>query len=408
MLSAEINGIFPSRLTTLSTADFYRDIKALALPVADAMQSRNFTDVPPEWVVVIADVQNSTAAVAAGRHNDVNLVAAGSLVAILNIAKEKNTEIPFFFSGDGGAALVPASMEADVLRGLSLHNENVNRNFGLNMHVGSLSVADIVASGMYIKIAKAELGQSFHKPLVLGDGMKYAERKIKLATKKEAIQPDNKEDTLNMSGLECRWDKVKPPGNENENEIVCYLIEAREQYGQAEVYHDVLVKMDETYGSLERRNPLSVNRLKLLLNLNKLEKEMRIRYQHWNFRYFISAFLETLLGLFFFRFNLKIGPVRGRDYLSQLIANADTLTIDGRINTILSGKAENREQLLSYLTKKENEGVLVFGHHLSKESVMTCYIENMHAKHIHFVDGSDGGYTEAARELKQKLSAIRV
>ncbi|MBA4058110.1 MAG: hypothetical protein C0490_25560, partial [Marivirga sp.] len=51
----------------------------------------------------------------------------------------------------------------------------------------------------------------------------------------------------------------------------------------------------------------------------------------------------------------------------------------------------------------ENEGKLFFGHHHSKESIMTCYIENMNAKHIHFIDGSDGGYTEAAKEFKQKL-----
>lgn len=33
---------------------------------------------------------------------------------------------------------------------------------------------------------------------------------------------------------------------------------------------------------------------------------------------------------------------------------------------------------------------------------MTCYIEDRKYKHIHFVDGADGGYTEAAKELKAK------
>jgi hypothetical protein len=37
---------------------------------------------------------------------------------------------------------------------------------------------------------------------------------------------------------------------------------------------------------------------------------------------------------------------------------------------------------------------------------MTCYIENRNNKHIHFLDGSNGGYTEAAKELKPKLQAL--
>ncbi len=37
---------------------------------------------------------------------------------------------------------------------------------------------------------------------------------------------------------------------------------------------------------------------------------------------------------------------------------------------------------------------------------MTCYIENRKSRHIHFVDGSDGGYTEAAKEFKMKLRQL--
>ena len=118
--------------------NFYRDIKALNLPIAEVFQDLNFLDVPSDWSVIIADVQNSTAAVAAGKHNDVNLVAAGSLIAALNIAKEKDIEIPFFFSGDGGALVVPEQLVEDVLTGLLAHNENSIKNFGLAMHIGSL------------------------------------------------------------------------------------------------------------------------------------------------------------------------------------------------------------------------------------------------------------------------------
>jgi hypothetical protein len=48
---------------------------------------------------------------------------------------------------------------------------------------------------------------------------------------------------------------------------------------------------------------------------------------------------------------------------------------------------------------------IFFGLHISNASVMSCYVRNMDDGHIHFVDGAEGGYTQAARMLKGKLKA---
>lgn len=37
---------------------------------------------------------------------------------------------------------------------------------------------------------------------------------------------------------------------------------------------------------------------------------------------------------------------------------------------------------------------------------MSCYIEDRKEKHIHFVDGTEGGYTSAARMFKEKQKKI--
>lgn len=384
----------------MSTESFYQQLKTCDLPVTEMLQMQYFTVVPSDWFVIIADVQNSTAAVVAGRHNDVNLVAAGSLIAALNIARSKAIEIPFFFSGDGGAILVPETMTDDVLAALTLHNENSKRTVGLTMHIGCIRVDEILSQGASLYIAKIQLTGYFRKAVILGNGLKVAEQKIKNASS-SLTNPSLQGKALNLAGLQCRWDKVKPPLDENE--IVCYLIEARNQGDQASIYRKVLLKVDEIYGSLERRSPLSINKLRLLTSLEKLEKEMKLKFGRWNIPYYLNVLFENIVGTFYFHFNLNLGSIRGREYLSQLIANADTLTIDGRINTIISGKMEKRKELIEFLDQQESGGELIYGHHISKESVMTCYIENMKDKHIHFIDGSDGGYTEASKELKKKL-----
>ena len=379
--------------------NFYKNLKPLKISVTDVFHQQYFFDVPPNWHIIIADVKNSTEAVTNGKHNDVNLVAAGSLIAALNIARSENIEIPFFFGGDGGTLMVPQPILPEVLAALTLHKENSIKNFGLDMHIGSMLVKNILKEGHYLKIAKVQVNKGFTKPIVIGDGLQFAERIIKKETYKES-QNEKTEEYLNLSGLECRWDKIKPPTEETE--IVCYLIEAPDPAQQTDVYHNALQKIDEIYGSVEKRNPLSMERLQLLISFQKLKKEMLVKYGSWKVAKFSYTFLKTILGHLFFKYNLKAGDFQGHEYLSQIISNADTLTIDGRINTIISGKVDKRLQLTHYLLAQEKEGRLVFGHHISKESIMTCYIENRNEKHIHFVDGTGGGYTEAAKELKQK------
>jgi len=382
--------------------NFYKDLKPSILPVTEVFNQDNFFDVPEDWFIIIADIKNSTAAVSSGKHNDVNLVAAGSLIAALNIAKAREIEIPFFFSGDGGTLLVPEQLLNDVVKGLFLHNLNSIKNFGLELHIGSISIKDIREAGHFIKIAKIQFG-GFDKAIIIGDGLRFAEQLIKGSAKDRNKEIDNTNE-LNLTGLECRWDKIKPPSEENE--IVCYLIETINPAKQLEVYRDVLLKIDEIYGDIQKRNPLSIERLKLLLGFNKIKKEMMVKYGKWKIYFFIMTFLNTFFGRFYFRYNLKIRNLKGRDYLSELISNADTLIIDGRINTIISGKMDKRIQFLEYLSYQEKEGTLIYGHHINRESIMTCYIENRKTKHIHFVDGSDGGYTEAAKEFKMKLKQL--
>ena len=384
----------------MDEVNFYKDLQPQKLPLAQLFQEAHFFAVPVSWHVIISDVKNSTLAVSAGKHNDVNLVAAGSLIAALNIAKKYKVDIPFFFGGDGSTILVPQQLLKEVLAGLSAHNINTIKNFGLEMHIGSLSMKEILDNGHAIKIARLEVDAVYNKAIAIGDGFRFAEQKIKNSLHNK-FNDNSAANDLNLTGLECRWDKIKPPVEEAE--IVCYLIESTEARNQLTVYAEVFGQIEAEFGDVQKRNPLCTERLKPLLSLKKLRKEMLIKFGKWRIGYLIEAFLRTFFGLFYFKYNWKVTGLGGQEYLAQLIAHADTLTVDGRIDTIICGSSDKHLQFIEYLSTKEKEGKLIYGHHASRESIMTCYIESRNAKHIHFVDGADGGYTEAAKEFKSKL-----
>ena len=80
--------------------------------------------------------------------------------------------------------------------------------------------------------------------------------------------------------------------------------------------------------------------------------------------------------------------------------------IDGTINTVMSGNTSQIKNLKIALDKLESEGKIVYGMHTTYASIISCYVRDRVGKHIHFVDGTEGGYTSASVELKRKLKLI--
>ena len=96
---------------------FYTRLPVNQISLSDLlMEEHLFFKVPANWHVLITDVKGSTAAVANGLHETVNLVATGSIVAVLNIAFKENLTVPFFFGGDGATFIVPPSIVDPVTK----------------------------------------------------------------------------------------------------------------------------------------------------------------------------------------------------------------------------------------------------------------------------------------------------
>ncbi|MDZ4810649.1 MAG: DUF3095 domain-containing protein [Bacteroidota bacterium] len=358
------------------------------------MEEHLFFTVPDNWHVLITDVKKSTLAVANGLHETVNLVATGSIVAVLNIAYKENLTVPFFFGGDGATFIVPPSILDAVTKALLLHQQSTEKNFNIMLRVGHVPVSAIYADNHLLSISKLKTSTLFSIPVLLGDGLSYAEKIIK-GEDYMLASPSMAEEELDLSGMQCRWDKIKPP--ENYDEVVSLLVIAQDGVNQTEAFKKVIDHLDKIYGVPEKRSPISTSRLKLKGTLKKIGTEMRVRLGGYKPLYLIKTWFTTMLGTLYFR------TKTGKTYLSQLVDMSDTLVIDGRINTVISGTSKQREQLEAALNDLEQTGFIKYGLFVSKESVMSCYVRSMDQQHIHFVDGAEGGYTNAASVLKKKI-----
>jgi hypothetical protein len=376
-------------------SQFYAQLHVNRMPLGDLLTNDAlFADVPADWHIVITDIKSSTQAVMGGAHETVNLIATGSIVSALNIAFGMGVTVPFFFGGDGATFIVPPAIIDKVMLALAAYKVSTLQNFNLELRTGTVPVQKVYDEGHHLHIAKYSSSQVFFIPVVLGNGINYAEQIIKgddymLAPNTgEEEQPD-------LTGMQCRWDRIAPP--ENKEEVVSLLVVARDGNRQSAVFKDVMNAMDEIYGPPQKRQPISVAKLQFNSTFSKLSNEMMVKLGEIKWLQLLKTWMFGLFGYIYFH------TKNGKTYLQSLVEMADTLVIDGKINTVISGTAKQRLALQKILDKLEADGKLIYGLHVSRASVMSCYVRDLKDDHIHFVDGSEGGYTQAARMLKGKV-----
>lgn len=385
-------------LSPANNEQFYSRLPVNEIPLSDLlMEEHLFYSVPSNWHVIITDVKKSTSAVNEGLHETVNLVATGSIVAVLNIAFNAGISVPFFFGGDGATFIIPPGMLEKVTKALVLHQRNTETNFGILLRVGHIPVELLYERGEKLQISKLKTSDIFSIPVVIGTGLSQAEKLIKGDDYRLDVDTSGS-DLLDLSGMQCRWDKIKPPLNVDE--VVSLIVVAGKKLDQALAFKKVIEKLDEIYGAFEMRKPISLPALKIKGTLQKISNEMKVKLGKYNLIYLLGNWFKSSLAPLYFR------TKTGKNYLTQLVALSDTLVIDGKINTVISGTKNQRIKLQEFLNRMELQGEIYYGLHVSKESVLSCYVKSLQERHIHFVDGADGGYTRAAIELKMKLAEI--
>src|SRR6185503_18932880 len=163
-------------MANFSSDLFYSRLPVNEIPLRDLLTEEHlFYKVPENWHVIITDIKKSTIAVEQGKFETVNLLATGSIVAVLNIAYKANLTVPFFFGGDGASFIIPPSLLDTSLHALLQHKENTKASFDLDLRVGHVPVSDIYEEGHALNISKLRTSELFAIPVLLGEGLTFAE-----------------------------------------------------------------------------------------------------------------------------------------------------------------------------------------------------------------------------------------
>ena len=392
-----------------SSRSFYKDLPPLTSGdgMLDIAQHRA---IPDDWCVVIVDIVNSTKAIEAGKYKDVNMISASSITAILNAAGRE--EIAYIFGGDGATLLVPAALAYDVAAALYGTRQMSEEIFNLDMRAGIVFVEALRKQNAPIRVAKIEVAPGVYQASLSGDGVTLAEKivKDKVEGPKHDITALFPKHALaakppDFKGLQCRWQPLYARNGVD----LSIIVQARQgdDMQKAALYAEMLGNIEELCGPAANWKPVSADQLTLGNTPAQLATESKVQTHGQGRKAYLKYLWDTVLmsniGKLMFLFGLKAGTMDGKTYKKSMESHNDYIKFDNTLRLVMDVSQEKEASLRHYFDILVGQGKIFYGIHSASSALMTCIIFDYASQHFHFIDGSDGGYALAAKQMKQQM-----
>ena len=397
----------------VNTTRFYAELP-LFTAFSDVSRTESYAPLPADWHVVMSDVRNSTVAIESGSYKNVNTLGAATITAVLNAAGA--TDIPFVFEGDGSMLCVPPEV-LDGARAALLHTQELARkSFNLDLRIATLPVARIREAGADILVARFRASENYVQAVFAGGGMAHADRTMKDPATAAwcAVEPGSIAPGGSFDGLECRWQDVPSRHGETLSVMVRALeadTGAAAPDSKSRVYREVIAKIREIYGADDACHPIFPPNLAFSLSSRQLGNEVGVRAMDrgriGKWLYLMKARCWVLIGWYLMRFSVRTGQTDWGGYKTALARNSDVRKFNDSFRQILSGTAAQREALTAWLDERFARHELVYGTHVTNRAHMTCLVFDYAGRHLHFIDGADGGLFLAAKALKQRIATLK-
>lgn len=371
---------------------FYHDLEPFT-EFAQMADPQFFQSVPDDWMVVLTDVAGSTAAIEAGRHKDVNVAGVAAIIALRN--RYQKFEFPFVFGGDGATFLLPASMCDEARDVLAATRNTCRALFDLKLRVGMVPVRDLRMAGHDIQVAKQKVSPMYWQAVLIGSGVDEAEKWVKderLSAQYQLSEDFQPRLPASYVGVFCPFQDIR--GAKEEIVSLIVKVKAVEPGAQQAVLDQLLSQLDKLLGQEGPYHPLAENIQIRWANAQQLQRLIRLTAQSdqvW------KASLQRLAHQAFNTLTRIVGK-------SGLVSNADFRKYDGSLKMVVACSTKARQELQHWLDAAYQQGQLCYGLHVSDKALITCGLHLSSGQGpIHFIDGADGGYAFAARQLKQQL-----
>lgn len=379
-------------------ANFYADMSAFQ-SFQEIDDAGGFQSAPKSWFIAFTDVEGSTKAIEAGRYKEVNTIGVAAIIALKNACDD--TLLPYVFGGDGATFLFPPEYlqkATQALQQLQLQARNV---FQLGLRCAVIPIADLQKE---VLVGKLRLSEGNFLAVFSGGGLNESEALAKGdGAAKYLVARSASATSPNLDGLECRWNPIRPKGDEFMSLII---LSRQAPSDEIQFFKNLAIRINEV---------VAINYLVKpeILDLSWPPKHLKVEAKaKFKSKLMQNIFYCVLAGLSWIFIKIikkaQAGNTKNKvtAYLDSLAKNTDHFKVDDALRMVLDVNSSQKSALVSLLEDQRIQGKIFYGYFSSNHALMTCFVRSL-SEHIHFIDGGDGGYAMAAKMLKAQKAAVQ-
>ena len=373
------------------------DIFYGAIPVfrgfGSLMDPAMYAPLPDDWTVGVADIVESTKAIANQRYKAVNMAGAAVIAAVTNALDGR--EFPFVFGGDGASFAVSPGDLVRARDALAATAAWVREDLDLVMRVALVPVKEIRAQGLDIRVARFGPSANLSYAMFSGGGLGWAETAMKrgefaVPAAAPGTQPD-------LTGLSCRFEEI-PSVRGLILSVLVVPARGADPPAFRKLIEDVITLVER---SPDAGRPVPPGGPPLRWPPAGADFEARAARGGSLLKRRAAVLTFTLFAYLIMRFGISVGGFVPKTYVRQVVENSDFRKYDDGLRMILDCTPELEAALTRRLTLAASAGVVRYGLHRQDAAMMTCFTPSaLRSDHVHFIDGARGGYASAATALK--------
>jgi hypothetical protein len=380
-------------MATLNGSDKFYGTIPVFRGFASLMDPALYAPLPDDWSIGVADIVESTKAIAQARYKAVNMAGAAIIAAVTNALEGR--EFPFVFGGDGASfAVAPDDLER-AREALAATAIWVQEDLDLVMRVALVPVAAVRARGLDVRVARFGPSPNLSYAMFSGGGLGWAEAAMKrgefaLPMAPPGTQPD-------LSGLSCRFQEI-PAVRGLILSVLVLPAPGADAAAFREAIEDVITLVER---SPDSGRPVPPGGPPLRWPPAGLEFEARAQRGGSLFKRRAAVLAHALFVYLIMRLGISVGGFVPKTYVQQVVENSDFRKYDDGLRMVLDCTPDLERKLTKRLAAAASAGIARYGLHRQDAAMMTCFTPSaLRSDHVHFIDGARGGYASAATALK--------
>jgi hypothetical protein len=352
-----------------------------------------YSPLPDDWSIGVADIVESTRAIAEARYKAVNMAGAAVIASVTNALEGR--EFPFVFGGDGASfAVSPGDLDR-AREALAATAAWVRDDLDLAMRVALVPVAAVRSQGLDVRVARFGPSPNLSYAMFSGGGLGWAEAAMKrgefaVPAAPSGTQPD-------LTGLSCRFEEI-PSVRGLILSVLIVPARGADPVSFRGLIEDVIALAER---SPDAGRPVPPGGPPLRWPPAGVEFEARATRGGSLFKRRARVLANTLFVYFIMRFGIRAGGFVPKTYVQQVVENSDFRKYDDGLRMILDCTPQLERELTQRLSAAALAGIARYGLHRQDAAMMTCFTPSaLRSDHVHFIDGARGGYASAAMALK--------